>query len=367
MPRRGGADALQRVRAPAELLQDGVVRDRAQFARMPDTRRSHHAIRLPRCGPRSGHIDQRRTERAEQRGIARVVDQRLHAGAHGGEEVGGEVGIGVDRILDRTRRRMVGLLRDAGDRRQRQFRRAEQQIAVAALERGLLAHAEPGAVQRLTRRGWRQVFQPIGQRTGMRAAPHALAVRVEQDHLDVRDTVIRQRLADLQPQPLDQVTRGKLADISAGIRIAELQRQSTGRLQIGAIVGAAQRLLQHRRAVLQRVRGLEQRADLDMPLDAEQPRQPQRGEQRVAGLGLGDQEAHRHGAVHVLDDLRDGHHQPDRRCLLGQQSAKINGDRLHRTKRHIHRAEQHAAMRRDPRARRRCPTAGAPRCGSAPH
>ena len=88
---------------------------------------------------------------------------------------------------------------------------------------------------------------------------------------------------------------------------------------------AAQRLLQHRRALLQRLGGFEQRADLDVLLDAEQPRQPERGEQRVAGLGLGDQEAHRHRAVDVLDDLRDRHHQPDRRRLLGQQGAEIDG------------------------------------------
>ena len=113
MSRRGGADALQRVRAPAELLQDRVVRDRAQFARMADARGAHHAIGLPRRRPRSGHVEQRWAERAEQRGIACVVDQLLHAGANGGEEVGGEVGVGVDRILDRTGGRMIGLLRDA--------------------------------------------------------------------------------------------------------------------------------------------------------------------------------------------------------------------------------------------------------------
>ncbi len=76
--------------------------------------------------------------------VAGVLDQSFHAGADGGEEIGGEVGIGVDRILDRARRRMVGLFGDAGDRRQRQFRRAEQQIAVAALERRFLAHLQAG-------------------------------------------------------------------------------------------------------------------------------------------------------------------------------------------------------------------------------
>ena len=110
MARRGGADALQRVRAPAELLQDGVVGDGAQFARMADARRAHHAVGLPRRRARAGLVEQRRAEGAEQRGIAGVIDQRLHAGADGGEEVGGEVGIGVDRILDRAGRGMIGLL-----------------------------------------------------------------------------------------------------------------------------------------------------------------------------------------------------------------------------------------------------------------
>ena len=46
--------------------------------------------------------------------IAGVLDQRLHAGAHGGEEVGGEIGIGIDRVLDRTGRGMVGLFARCG-------------------------------------------------------------------------------------------------------------------------------------------------------------------------------------------------------------------------------------------------------------
>ncbi len=180
----------------------------------------------------------------------------------------------------------------------------------------------------------------------MRAAADALAVRVEQDHLDAADVVPRQRLGDLQPQPLDQIAGGKLADIAAGIGIAELQRQPSGLLQIGAVVRAAQRLVQHVRAVLQRLGGLEQRADLDVLRDAEQPRQPQRGQQRVAALGLGDQETHRHRAIHVLDDLRHRHHQPRRRGLLGQQRAEIHRHRLHRVERRVDRDEQRPPMRR---------------------
>ena len=127
----------------------------------------------------------------------------------------------------------------------------------------------------------------------MRAAADALAVRVEQHHLDAGDAVARQRLADLQAQPLDQIAGRELADIAAGIGIAELQRQPAGRLQIGAVMRAAQRLVQHRGALLQRLGGFEQRADLDMLSMPKRLRQPERGEQRVAGLGLGDQEADR--------------------------------------------------------------------------
>ena len=47
----------------------------------------------------------------------------------------------------------------------------------------------------------------------------------------------------------------------------------------------------------------------------------------------------------MLDDLRDGHHQPDGGRLLGEQRAEIDGDRLHRIECGIHRAEQDAAMR----------------------
>ena len=100
------------------------------------------------------------------------------------------------------------------------------------------------------------------------------------------------------------------------------------------------------RTLLQRLGGFEQRADLDVPFHAEQPGKPERGEQRVAGLGLGDQEAHRHRAVHVLDDLRHRHHQARGRCLLDQQRAEVDRHRLHRIERRVDRREQRAAMRR---------------------
>ena len=83
-----------------------------------------------------------------------------------------------------------------------------------------------------------------------------------------------------------------------------------------------------------------------MLLDAEQAGQPQRGEQRVAGLGLGDQEAHRDRAVDVLDDLRDRHHQLRGRGLLGDQRAEIDRFGLDRVQRGVDRGEQRAAVGR---------------------
>ena len=117
---------------------------------------------------------------------------------------------------------MISLLGDARDGGERHFRRAEQQVAIAALERAFLAHGDAGALQRLARGGRRQILQPIRQRSGMRAAANAFAVGVEQDHLDAGHAVLRQSLGDLQAQPLDQVAGGELADIPSGIGITEL-------------------------------------------------------------------------------------------------------------------------------------------------
>jgi hypothetical protein len=169
---------------------------------------------------------------------------------------------------------MIGLLRDSGNRRQCQFGRAEQQISVAALEGGFFAHLQAGPSKRLTRGSGREILQPVGQRSRMRATADALTMRVEQDHLDTGYPMVLQRLPDLQPQPLDQVAGCQLSDITAGIGVTKLQRQFPGLLQVITVMRAAQRFFQHGGALLQRLRLLEQRRDLDVLLDAEQPGQP---------------------------------------------------------------------------------------------
>src|SRR5689334_25142906 len=112
----------------------------------------------------------------------------------------------------------------------------------------------------------------------MPAPADALAMGVEQDHLDLREIVAHQRVGNLQAQPLDQEAGGELADIAARVRVAELQREPPRLAKIGAPVWAAQRFLEHACPLLQRLRRFEQRADLDVPLDTEQARQPERSE-----------------------------------------------------------------------------------------
>ena len=83
------------------------------------------------------------------------------------------------------------------------------------------------------------------------------------------------------------------------------------------------------RALFERARRLEQRRDLDLVGDPVMAGEPQGGEQRVAGLGLGDEETHRMGTVDVLEDLGDRHHQPRGGGALGRERAEIDRDRLH--------------------------------------
>ena len=89
---------------------------------------------------------------------------------------------------------------------------------------------------------------------------------------------------------------------------------------------------------------LEQRRDLDLVGDPVVPRQPEGGEQGVAGLGLGDEEADRVGAVDVLEDLGDRHHQPGGRGALGGQRTEIDVHRLHVVEERVDGGEVRAAL-----------------------
>ena len=108
------------------------------------------------------------------------------------------------------------------------------------------------------------------QRTRMSAAADALAMGVEQDDLDILEAVLDHGFAELQPQPLDEIGRRDLPDIAAGIGIAELDAELAGAAQIGPVMRAAQRFLDDAATLAERLRRLEERADLDLVLDPEQ-------------------------------------------------------------------------------------------------
>ena len=131
---------MQHVGAPAELLQDRVVRDGTEFARMTDRGRPP-GIGLPRAGAGARGVKQRRTERPQQGSIAGVLDQLLHGVAGRREEPRSEVAFAVDRV-GLGRRRLERVLGHPGDRRQGKLRRAEQQVTVATLEAAFLADAQ---------------------------------------------------------------------------------------------------------------------------------------------------------------------------------------------------------------------------------
>ena len=180
----------------------------------------------------------------------------------------------------------------------------------------------------------------------MSAAADALAVGVEEDDFDVANFEAGKGLGDFEAQALDQIAGGGLADVAAGIGVAELQREAAGGGKIVAIVRTAQRLFQDVGAVFQGAGGFEERADLDVVFHTEQAREIARREQGVAGLGFGDEEADRGGAIHMLPDLRDQHHQPRRRSLFRDQAAEIDGVGCDRVECGVDGAEHRATVRR---------------------
>ncbi len=101
------------------------------------------------------------------------------------------------------------------------------------------------------------------------------------------------------------------------------------RLRYWRQCGFAQGVVEDAHPLFEGAGGLEEGRDLDLVGDPVMAREPEGGEQGVAGLGLGDEEAHGVRAVHVLEDLGDGHHQPGGRGALGGQRPEIHVHRLH--------------------------------------
>ena len=78
-----------------------------------------------------------------------------------------------------------------------------------------MAGADAGLGEGGARHGRVEIGEPVGEAGRVGAAPHRLAMRVEQHQLDVGQIVAAQQLADAHTQPLDPVGRGELADIAS--------------------------------------------------------------------------------------------------------------------------------------------------------
>ncbi len=150
---------------------------------------------------------------------------------------------------------MLGDARDAG---LGEFARAEQQIAVRALEARFEPHLQPrlaGAVAGILRG---EIGETVAQRGRVRAPADRFAVRVEDREFDIRQAVLHQHLGDAQAQALDPEGRRELADIAARIRITELHGKAADALEIGPPMRVAQGIVEDADPLLQGARRLEE-------------------------------------------------------------------------------------------------------------
>ena len=227
------ADAADRVRQHAELLQDAVVRDRAQLRGVLELRLRPPGVGLAQQRARAGRVEQVDVEEAEQRRVAGVVDDGLVELGDGGEEL---VDVGLGRV------ERVGLLaalaqrvlEDAGDGGERPDRVQEVDVAVAALEAALLPQGDAGRGEAAAALGGVVVAQPVGEARRVGAAADALAVGVEDDDLELGEAVRAQEVGELEPDALDRDRGGGLADVAAGVREAGLDADPAAAAQVVA-------------------------------------------------------------------------------------------------------------------------------------
>jgi len=276
----------------------------------------------------------------------------------------GEIRLGIDRVFGR-RGALAGLVEAVAgegillrhvegvdvfgnprEARRGQLLRAEQQVAVRALKARFKAHLQPGLPGPVAGILRGEVGEPVAERGGVGTPADRFAVGVENRQFDVGQPVLHQHLGDAQAQALDPEGRRQLADIAAGIRVAELHGEAADALEIGPPMGVAQGVVEDPDALFQGARRLEQGRDLELVGDAVVAGEPEGGEQGVARLRLGDEEAHRMGAVDVLEDLRDRHHQPGGGGALGGQRPEIHRHRRHIVEKRMDGGEVRAALGR---------------------
>ena len=157
----------------------------------------------------------------------------------------------------------------------------------------------------------------------MRAATHRFAMGVEDQRGDVGEAIGCHRIGEPPVQPLDRERGGNLADETARVGKAGLDRDAAARAGIVAVGGLAQQGFEETPAMFHRGFRLEQGRDVDLVGDAEQFREIERGEHGLRLLALSDEHADRRVGVDVLDDLRHREELPDGGGALDGERGEI--------------------------------------------
>ncbi len=140
---------------------------------------------------------------------------------------------------------------------------------------------------------------------GVGAAAHGLAVRREDQRLDAFEIGAVDRFGETMMQALDGERGGDLADETAGVGEAGLQRQAPAALDVADIRLLFQQPFDDAGAGLEAQRRLEQRRHIGDVIDAEQRGEEDGDQHRRRRFRFGDEKTNRRLAVDVLLDLRD--------------------------------------------------------------
>ena len=162
----------------------------------------------------------------------------------------------------------------------------------------------------------------------MRAAPHALAVGVEDQRRNVGQPIVRHRLREAPLQPFDGQRRRNLPNEPPSIRKAGLDRHPAPRARVIAVGRLGQQGLQKAPAMFQRALCFKQGRDIDLALYPKQTREIKRRQHGGRLLALGDQHPHRAVGVDVVQDLGHRQEQPDGGGILNRQRGEIGAQRL---------------------------------------
>ncbi len=163
-----------------------------------------------------------------------------------------------------------------------------------------MLHRQSAAEEAPARFTREHVPQTAPERAGMRAASHALAVRREDQRLDVLEPRLADDFGEAVMQALVREARRDLADEAAGVGIAGLHGEAATLRNVVAIGFLGEQALDEARTGFERGRRFEQRRDVDDLGHAEQLGEVERDQDRARRLAFRDQVADRGVAIDVL-------------------------------------------------------------------